>query len=134
VGSYCPHSVFRAARQAGRSAYWDEMADLADVTDSNFEAEVLHAPGTVIVDCWAPWCGPCLALTPHLQRLADSLPPEMRLVKLDVDSQPDTTTHLRIRGLPVLIAFRGGQEVARLREAKNPTAVRRWVRALNGSE
>ena len=110
------------------------MASLPDVTDAGFDAQVLHAEGTVVVDCWAPWCGPCLALTPHLERLADSLPGGTCLVKLDVESQTETATRLRIRGLPVLIAFRAGREIARLREAKSPAAVKRWLQALNGSE
>jgi thioredoxin 1 len=110
------------------------MATLPDVTDANFHDAVLADRGTVIVDCWAPWCGPCLALTPHLERLADELPAGTRLVKLDVESQPQTTARLRIRGLPVLIAFRAGQEAARLRAAKSPGTIKRWLRELAGSQ
>src|SRR3954454_12706461 len=96
------------------------MANLADVTDESFERDVLQAAGTTVVDFWAPWCGPCLKLTPHLERFADALGDETRVVKMDIDSQPDAAARLRVRGLPVLIAFRDGNELARLRGVKSP--------------
>ncbi len=109
------------------------MAALLDITDESFEREVLQASGTTVVDFWAPWCGPCVALTPHLERLAETLPAQARIVKLDVDSQPETARRLHVRGLPVLVAFRGGQEIARLREVKNPRQIQRWLGELAGA-
>jgi thioredoxin len=106
------------------------MAALQDVTGPTFAQDVLEAPGTVVVDFWAPWCGPCVALTPHLERIAARLPAELRVVKLDVDSEPETASQLRVRGLPVLIAFRGGREVARIQGAKSPRDVERWLQGL----
>jgi thioredoxin 1 len=108
------------------------MGTLRDTTDASFEQDVLAATGTVVVDFWAPWCGPCVALTPHLERIAATLPPELRVVKLDVDTQESTPARLRVRGLPVLIAFRDGQEVARIQGAKSPREVERWLRDLGG--
>src|SRR5690242_14735064 len=104
------------------------MGNVSDVTDASFEQDVLRAPGTVVVDFWAPWCGPCVALTPHLERIATRLGPDLRLVKLDVDTQEATPARLRVRGLPVLIAFRDGREVARIQGVKSPREVERWLR------
>jgi thioredoxin 1 len=106
------------------------MAKLVDVTDESFERDVLKAGGTTVVDFWAPWCGPCLKLTPHLERLAGSLGEETRVLKMDIESQPDTATRLKVRGLPVLIAFRDGDELSRLRGVKSPRDVERWLRGL----
>jgi thioredoxin 2 len=108
---------------------------MGDVTDASFERDVLGAPGTTVVDFWAPWCGPCVALTPHLERIASTLGPDLRLLKLDVDTQEETPARLRVRGLPVLIAFHGGREVARIQGVKSPREVERWLRGLeSGSD
>ena len=107
---------------------------LKDVTDSSFERDVVRSRGTVVVDFWAPWCGPCLALTPHLERAAEPLAPETRVVKMDVDSQPQTPARLRVRGLPVLVAFRDGSEIGRLRGVKNPREVEHWLRSLSAEQ
>ncbi len=106
------------------------MSALQDVTDQGFEQDVLAAPEITVVDFWAPWCGPCILLTPHLERFAESLGPRVRIVKMDVDSQPLVASRLKVRGLPVLIAFHDGIETDRLRGEKNPRAVERWLRAL----
>jgi thioredoxin 1 len=118
-----------ARRMAGLSV-WSDMAKLVDVTDESFDLDVLRAAGTTVVDFWAPWCGPCLKLTPHLERLAESLDAMTRLVKMDIESQPDTASRLRVRGLPVLIAFREGEELARLRGVNSPRDVEHWLRGL----
>ncbi|HZR97200.1 MAG TPA: thioredoxin domain-containing protein [Chloroflexota bacterium] len=106
------------------------MAALHDTTDATFEHDVVGAAGTVVVDFWAPWCGPCVALTPHLERMASKLPPDVRIVKLDVDSESAVASRLRVRGLPVLIAFRAGAEIARIHGVKSPGEVERWLRSL----
>ncbi|MBI3650992.1 MAG: thioredoxin [Acidobacteria bacterium] len=84
-----------------------------NVTDSNFEAEVLHANQPVLVDFWAAWCGPCLALAPTVEALAEQYTGHAKVVKLNVDENPRAAASYGVRGIPTLILFNQGSEVER---------------------
>jgi thioredoxin 1 len=84
-----------------------------DVTDSSFEAEVLQANQPVLVDFWAAWCGPCLALAPTVDALAEQYQGNAKVVKLNVDENPATAARYAVRGIPTLIVFNKGGEVER---------------------
>jgi len=86
---------------------------IKDVTDSNFETEVLQANQPVLVDFWAAWCGPCLALAPTVEALAVQFEGTARVVKLNVDDNPQTAARYAVRGIPTLILFNKGDEVER---------------------
>ena len=90
------------------------MADLHDVTDASFEDDVLNAEVPTLVDFWAEWCGPCRAMAPHLERLAEEQAERLHLVKMDVQDNPDTPARLGVLNIPTLILFVGGEEKARL--------------------
>ncbi len=90
------------------------MSTLAEVTDNNFSTEVLGASGTVLVDFWAPWCGPCRMQTPILEGLARELNGNARIVKLNTDENPATARNFGINSIPTLILFRDGKEVERM--------------------
>jgi thioredoxin 1 len=79
-----------------------------EVTDNNFAAEVLEASTAVLVDFWAPWCGPCRIVAPHLEELNDERD-DLRVVKLNVDENPETAAKYGIMSIPTLIVFRNGQ-------------------------
>ncbi|MFD2648120.1 thioredoxin [Devosia albogilva] len=81
------------------------------VTDSDFTAEVLQSDRPVLVDFWAEWCPPCVAMSPTIDALADELAATVKIVKLDVDSNPATTVAYNVRSMPTLIVFRNGQPV-----------------------
>jgi thioredoxin 1 len=81
------------------------------VTDSDFTAEVLRSDRPVLVDFWAEWCPPCVAMSPTIDALADELQHSVKIVKLDVDSNPATTVAYNVRSMPTLIVFRNGQPV-----------------------
>ena len=79
----------------------------------NFKREVLEASGTVLVDFWAPWCGPCRALTPAIQNLAR----DYKVCQVNIDNNPGLAGRYRVNAVPTLLVFRGGQEVRRIEGA-----------------
>ena len=82
--------------------------NLNEVTDNNFAAEVLEASQPVLVDFWAPWCGPCRIIAPHLEEL-DNERDDLTVVKMNVDENPQTAAKYGIMSIPTLILFKNGQ-------------------------
>lgn len=78
------------------------------VTDDTFEAEVLNAETSVLVDYWADWCGPCKMIAPILDEIANEYDGKVKVVKLNIDENPNTPPKYGIRGIPTLMLFRGG--------------------------
>jgi thioredoxin 1 len=81
---------------------------IAVVTDVNFQAEVIESSDPVLVDFWAPWCGPCRIVAPHLEELAGERT-DMRVVKLNVDDNPETAAAYGVMSIPTLLLFKHGQ-------------------------
>jgi thioredoxin 2 len=82
-----------------------------EVTDSTFSREILSAPGSVLVDCWAPWCGPCRTVAPILDELASKYAGGVRIAKLNVDENPLTASRYEVRSIPTLLLFKDGNLV-----------------------
>lgn len=101
------------------------------VTDASFAADVERAPLPVLVDAWAPWCGPCRTIAPMIEELAAEMTGRVRVAKLNVDENPATASRFGLRSIPTLLVFRDGAEVDRLVGA-HPKAdiVRRLSRVL----
>ena len=79
------------------------------VTDGTFESEVINAAGPVLVDYWAEWCGPCKMIAPILDELADEYGSKIRVAKLNIDENPVTTGKYKVRGIPTMMIFSGGE-------------------------
>jgi thioredoxin 1 len=87
---------------------------LPDVTDASFQAEVLDSEQPVLVDFWAPWCGPCRVVHPILEEIAAERQDELRIVSLNVDDNQQTAARYEVLSIPTLIVFRDGAEAKRV--------------------
>ena len=85
------------------------MADLTNVSDDNFQAEVLENEQPVLVDFWAPWCGPCRVVAPVLEEIAAEQGDKLRVVKLNVDDNQRTAAQYGVMSIPTMIVFKNGQ-------------------------
>ena len=88
------------------------------VSVANFEEEVLKAPGLVMVDFWAAWCGPCRMVAPVVEELADLYGNDMKVCKLNVDENPDLAIKYQVLSIPTLVLFKDGEAVDRMLGAK----------------
>ena len=87
------------------------MSAAAEVTDKSFEQEVLNSDVPVLVDFWAPWCGPCRMVAPVVEEIADQYEGQIKVVKLNTDDNPQVASQYGIRSIPTLMIFKDGQKV-----------------------
>ncbi|MEO7971737.1 MAG: thioredoxin [bacterium] len=93
------------------------------VTDQSFSQEILNAPGVVLLDCWAPWCGPCRMIGPIMEQLAAESQGRYRVAKLNVDDNPRTASQFLIQSIPTMLIFKEGGLVDRLVGAQPKPAI-----------
>jgi thioredoxin 2 len=100
-----------------------------EVDEAGFVRHMAHSDIPLLVDVWAPWCGPCRAMAPMFERAAKELEPKVRLLKLNVDSAPTISSRLRISGIPTLLLMKGGREIARSTGAVDARTIVTWTKA-----
>jgi thioredoxin 2 len=103
--------------------------NLPEVTDGNFQAEVIENEKAVLVDFWAPWCGPCKMMAPVLEQTAQRRATTLQVGKVNTDEHQELAGRFAIRSIPTLILFQGGRTIARQSGAVDGTALGRWLDA-----
>ena len=101
---------------------------VAQTTDSSFRNDVLNHQGYVLVDFWAEWCGPCRAVGPVLDSLSETFGENLKIMKVNIDENPDTPVRYGVRSIPTLVLFKDGQVVKTQVGALPKPALEEWIR------
>ena len=96
-------------------------------SDADFDSVVRQSDVPVLVDFWADWCGPCKQIGPSLEELSDEYAGKLKIVKVNVDDNPDAPAQLGVRGIPALFMFKGGEVVSNRMGAAPKAALKNWI-------
>ena len=106
------------------------MAEILDVTDANFESEILKSETPVLIDFWAEWCAPCRAIAPIVKDIATRYSGKVKVVKMNIDENPGTPGRYGVRAIPTVLAFKNGAVVGQITGARPKSAFEDMVQKL----
>ena len=102
-----------------------------NLTSANFDRQIRRSDLLVVVDFWAPWCGPCKMMAPAFNEATQALEPKIRLAKLNTEEEQSLATRFNIRSIPTLIIFKNGREISRQSGALDLASLKRWLQAYS---
>ena len=109
------------------------MGKVTELTDSNFRSEVLESTSPVLVDFWAPWCGPCRMIGPVVEELADENAGSAKVVKINIDQSPGAAQSYGVSSIPTLMVFKGGEVVERFVGVQSKSRLQQAIDAAKGA-
>jgi thioredoxin 1 len=98
-----------------------------EIKDSEFEQEVINSVEPVLIDFWAPWCGPCKMLTPIIDQLSQEMQGKVKVVKMNIDDNPETPSSFGVRSIPTLMMFKDGKQVSSKVGAHPKNKIEEWI-------
>lgn len=128
-----PLERLREEPRCGRCKQGLDISPVLPINGEALHAAIAFSPQPVVVDFWAPWCGPCRSFAPVFQGYAARNPDKAIYLKLDTDAQKQAASRYRISSLPTLVVFSGGKEVARQSGALNPSQLQSWLAGFTGA-
>ena len=103
---------------------------MLEMTQENFEKEVLNSDKAVLVDFWAPWCMPCKIIAPTVEKISEEMGSEVKVMKSNVDEAPEVATELSVMNIPTLLLFKDGKEIARMTGVNSKEAIEKKIKSL----
>ncbi len=122
-----PGDILIDVKVVAEEPRYEAPPSVVDITDGTFESEVLRSPLPVVVDFWAPWCGPCRMMAPVMEQAAAQYHGQFKFCKINVDENPASASQFQAMSIPMLLAFRNGQVVARNVGAISAGRLRSWL-------
>ncbi len=104
---------------------------IKEITDSEFESEVVNSKETILVDFWAEWCGPCKMLAPILEQLSEDMGSDIKIFKMNIDENPESPSSLGIRSIPTMMLYKGGKQIGTKVGVLPKNSIKEWIESTN---